>query len=184
MFNIYNEYDFVNFLMMINFILFYKGKIFEKYDYVLKNYINMVNMKFIEILLKIFFGMLFGGDIDFILLLINNDNMYIFNLILSSLYVFGSEFYLGLFSNLFGIVKNINLYNNKVDLLESNNYIGKIFYIGVIVVRFIGIIKNVVFNIEINFGNEVLGLIFVGGIVGIVSNKIIFVVNKGLVNGG
>lgn len=183
-FNIYNEYDFANFLTMINFTSSYKGKTLDEHDYVLKNHINMANMKFIKTPSKTFSGTLSGGDTDFTLSSTNNDNMYIFNLTLSSPYVFGSEFYLGLFSNLSGTVKNINLYNNKVDLLETNKHIGKTFYIGAVAARSTGIIKNVVSNSEINLGNEALGPTFVGGIAGTASNKITFVVNKGPVNGG
>lgn len=183
-FNIYHEYDFVNFMKMINYNSVYHGKTFDQHDYVLVEDINMKNIKNIKTPSKTFAGSLSGGTIDFTLSSSVNTNKYIFNLTLKRPYVFGSDYYLGLFSNLSGTVKNVNLFNNQVLIEDSKDHYGKTFYVGAVAARSTGAIKNVISKTDINLGTQPIGLTYVGGIAGIASNTISYVVNKGHINGG
>lgn len=182
-FNIYNEYDFVNFTKLINLNTVYKGKTFDAHTYELKDDINMKNIKTIKTPSKVFSGILTGGSTDFTLTSITNLNKYIFNLDISTPYVFGSNYYLGLFNTLSGTVKNINLYNNTLTVKDSKNHYGKTFHVGAVAAVLQGEIKNVISLTNIDLGTDAIGQSYVGGIAGLAKGHISFVANKGHING-
>ena len=194
-YQIKDEYDFIIFTKMINLITVVNGKTLDQHTYVLKQSINMINIKAYQTPKKEFKGILKGADnpVDFNIndpITINN-NFYIYNLNIAVPYVTGSNYYLGLFSLLSGTVTNINFYKNTVAVPTSNDHFGKTIYVGMVAAKMTGDakVKNIISASNIHLGTEAIGTVYAGGIVGQGRGTLLNVANivaggYGVVNGG
>ena len=178
-YNIYDEYDLMTFSMLLGLSSTVNGKTFDKHNYVLKHDINMENIKGYKPISSDFGGTLTS----------DGDTKYIYNLNITTPYIAGSDYYLGLFSVLSGTVENIKFLNNKVEVTNSDNDYGKTFYVGMVAGRLNGgKIKNVISNAVIDLGEEALGTTYAGGIAGLGKGEItnvgnVLKDNYGKVNG-
>jgi hypothetical protein len=183
-YQINNDFDFIAFSKLVTFESKENGKHFYEHTYVLNKDINMTNFKNFKTISKDFKGILKGGNIGFVLGGTENNNRYIYNLRLHNPYIVGNRYYLGIFSVVSGTIKNINLYNNQLNITSSSNDYGKTFYIGSIAGEIRNAtIKNIINEGTVNLGTEPLGTTYAGSIVGYGSGLLSFVVNSGSVNG-
>lgn len=167
----------------------FNSKYFSDLNYKLMNSIDMKNITGYRTPTKEFTG-IFRGNIntdtlyndDFSTSSINN-NYYLYNLTITKPAVVENNYYLGLFSKLTGSVRNINLYNNKLTLTDSDDFYGRIFYIGAIAGMSEGVIRNVVSDTDIDLGTQAIGKSYVGGLAGQANNTIAYSANLGNING-
>ena len=82
------------------------------------------------------------------------NNLYIFNLTINEPYIVGNKYYLGLFSTLTGSVENINFFNNNINVTNSTDHYGKIFYVGGITGELRKGSTNVITDFDIDLGNK------------------------------
>lgn len=182
-YEIYDEYDFVIFSRMINLITPKNGKLMDQHTYILKNHINMINITGYETPKRDFRGILTGSEneIDFDIdnPLLENSNKYIFNLVIRKPYIIGSNYYIGMLGLLSGQVRNINFYKNEVYVSESDLHFGKSIFVGMIAGRSssTSVIRNIINASNIDLGQESIGTVFAGGIVGSGSGSIVNVAN-------
>lgn len=189
-YEINNDLDFLTFTKLLSLNSEINGKTFDSHTYVLKNHINMSNIKGYKPPSKEFKGILKGGNVDFQLGDSSNNNKYIFNLTINEPLIVGNKYYMGLFSSLSGTVQNINFYNNQIIVTNSSKDYGKIFYIGTVAGELKGgTVKNVISNSTIDLGTEPLGLTYAGGIIGYSitsgnqNSTLTYVANTGEING-
>lgn len=118
----------------------------------------------------------------------DGENHAIINLELSYGRSHQGKYYVGLFSQLLGTVKNLNFINCKIhNLHDTNKYRGNIFNIGILAgfasdSRIINVHSNS--TIDLNNANKKLGLTNVGGLVGFGDCSIINSSNSGNIIGG
>lgn len=159
-----DEYDLMIFSQLLGLSSTVNGKTFNQHKYVLKYDINMENIKGFKPIPNDFRGILTS----------EGDTKYIYNLDISTPYIKGGEYYLGLFSSLSGTVENVKFLNNKITVTNSDIDYGKTFYVGMVAgILNGGTIKNVISNSIIDLGNEALGTTYVGGFVGFGNGTII-----------
>ena len=156
--------------------------------------IDMVNLPGYQTPKKEFKGIFSGGNSEFSNSPTINSNKYIYNLNINRSYVLGTNYYMGMFSSVSGVVKNLNLYNNKITLPDTKDNYGKVINVGGvtgILTRSgtgaqlkIGTIRNVISDTDINLGVEAIGQTNLGGIAGLAGGNISYTANLGSINGG
>jgi len=184
-----NDFDFIYFSKLVNLNTPQNGNFFANHTYKLTHNINMINFKSFKTPRKEFAGVLksieepeepLSPDLP------PENNLYIFNLTINEPYIVGNKYYLGLFSTLTGSVENINFFNNNINVTNSTDHYGKIFYVGGITgeLRGEGSIRNVITDFDIDLGNKAIGLTYAGGVVGLASGTLSYVHNIGSIDGG
>jgi len=114
-----------------------------------------------------------------------SDHYYIYNLHQTNYLAVNSKLYAGLFSVLGNgsLVKHINIIDSSIVLGETGDYYSYNVFVGSIAGEMIaGTIEDVYVDMDIDLGQEALGSIHVGGIVGQASGVIQRVSNNGLLN--
>ncbi len=180
-FVIENETDLNIFATLLSRQSLYNGKAYASQDYVITNDIDMRNITYTPPKEE-FKGSLSGGTSD--LGTNTNTNIVIKNLKINNPYHTEMDMYYGLLSIVSGSVKNINFDNCEINLLQDSQYVFKNTYAGIVAGNMQNAtISNVISNSTINFGTEVIGKAFVGGIVGFGNGTINSVANLGNING-
>lgn len=184
-FKINNEYDLISFSKMIGFQSSYLGLTYNRHNYRLLDDIDMANISTYATPTRIFRGVLSGGTTEFSTTPGTNTNKYIYNLTISTPYIFNTDYFIGLTSSLAGTIRNINFYNNTVLVTNSGINYGKNFYIGMATgLQETGaIVRNVVSNSTVNLGTEAIGRTYAGGLVGRASGTISYTAHTGTLNG-
>lgn len=163
-YEINDELDFIIFSRLIKMITEKEGKSFDKHTYKLTNDLDFINFDNFSPIEKQFSGVLTSIN--------EGDPQFITRLKIAKPYLVGSNYYLALFSELSGTVKNINFLNNEITVTDSDSHYGKTFYVGMIAGRLKGgTIENVLSNANIDLGSSSLGLTYVGGLVGFGNGK-------------
>jgi hypothetical protein len=114
-----------------------------------------------------------------------SDHYYIYNLHQTTYLAVNSKLYAGLFSVLGNgsLVKHINIIDSSIVLGETGDFYSYNVFVGSIAGEMIaGTIEDVYVDMDIDLGQEALGSIHVGGIVGQASGVIQRVSNNGLLN--
>ena len=184
-FEINDEYDLISFSKMIGFQSSYLGLTYNRHNYLLLDDIDMANISTYATPTRIFRGVLSGGTSEFSSSPSLNTNKYIYNLTIAIPYIFNTEYFIGLTSSLAGTIRNINFYNNTVQVTNSGISYGKNFYIGMAtgIQESGSIVRNVVSNSTINLGTEAIGRTYAGGISGRASGSITYTAHTGILDG-
>lgn len=183
-FKINDEYDLIAFSKLVNLTTTYNGLAYSNQSYRLMNDIDMRNIPYYKTPTSEFKGTFSGGDVEFTPESTLNNNKYIINLKIQIPAIVGSEYYLGFFGVLNGVVKNINFYNGEILATSTKDHYGKTLYIGTVSGKSNNAtIKNIISNTSIDLGTEALGSSNIGGIVGYGSGTLRNLVNLGNITG-
>lgn len=180
-FVIENEYDLNIFTTVLSRHTLFNGVAYASQNYVITNNIDMGNMTYTPPKEE-FKGTLSGGTS--VLGANANTNIVIKNLKIDNPYHTEMEMYYGLLSIVSGTVQNINFDYCKINLVQDSQYVFKKTYVGIVAGKTDNAtITNILSNASIDFGTEVIGQAYVGGIIGYGNGTITNVANRGEIKG-
>ena len=180
-FVIENEYDLNVFSIIISRHTLFNGVAYASQNYIITNNIDMGNITYTPPK-EDFKGTLSGGTS--VLGANANTNSVIKNLKINNPYHTEMEMYYGLLSIVSGTIQNINFAYCKINLVQDSQYAFKKTYAGIVAGKTENAtIINILSDASIDFGTEVIGQAYVGGIIGYGNGTITNVANLGEIKG-